>query len=135
MLLLHVFAFGVMGGMWLELPFLLPLAQLDLEIRPRDDRMSFAARLALGFCLWQCLWHFQLSMSYTVPPALLELLARRSRSPVLYFAGSFNPAHAGHLEAINEAKRQVAKKHREAGNRHIPISIFSEVNGLINALK
>ncbi|CAK9028997.1 unnamed protein product [Durusdinium trenchii] len=101
---------------WHEISTLGPLAieLLDLEIRPRDDRMSFAARLALGFCLWQCLWHFQLSMSYTVPPALLELLARRSRSPVLYFAGSFNPAHAGHLEAINEAKRQVAKKHREA---------------------
>ena len=62
--------------------------------------------MELHFILALGLWP---SMSYVVPRSVLDVL-QRPGVPVLYFAGSFNPPHAGHLEAMSTAAQQVTEK-------------------------
>ena len=43
---------------------------------------------------------------YSVPRSVLDAFRQRPR-PVLYYAGSFNPPHPGHLQAIKGAAQQL----------------------------
>ena len=60
-------------------------------------------------------------MSYSVPRSVLEALRQRPARPVLFYAGSFNPPHAGHVEAVKGA----AQKVQELGHLEPPIVLVA----------
>ncbi|CAJ1332910.1 unnamed protein product [Effrenium voratum] len=59
-------------------------------------------------------------MAYAVPRPVVEAF-RKCPGPVLYLAGSFNPPHAGHLEALKSAAWQL----RQRGHVEPPILVVA----------